>query len=316
MSNYGRIFVYQTEELTDDNGIILSAKNERASISPIQPFKDMWKDVRNTIEPYKSSLHIVRDALQLFRGLWNVLSGSLLAAVGAIAFVGGVVLSVLVLPFLACFAKKGSVAKYLSMVAVVGELFLAGIARTIRGALQIVTVPLTLLLRMPLRVGITKLLWRGYPELQENLGMQRLAKEIQEELSHLDLQNIEPDCVKNVGSQVAHLLTKWSKESYKNEQASSAEVDTWIDKNVGAIDERKSVAYTNSLKPPPVRCFKSCISQTRVTNPGNGGAASPEYSHNYYFFNSNLNQEDTTAAAKAMKEALPNLLSNFGFKLN
>ena len=117
-----------------------------------QPLADMKKDLVDTFEPYRSDWYAERDAKQPLAGLFNFFKG--------IGYILGSLLLFIALPLYSIpqknrpedvgyfFALGGRYVFALSW-------FIDGVLSVIRGATQLVTTPLTWLIKIPLRKGIT-----------------------------------------------------------------------------------------------------------------------------------------------------------------
>jgi hypothetical protein len=128
------------------------------------PLYSMAKDVRDTFKPYKTPFQFFRDLYaQLFYGIGHVLKG---------------LSAILISPFIliyACvaapFAKKGERA---DLFILPGLMFLSGAVYLFRGVTQVVAWPLTLLLRMPVRLAIT--LFQDAPKIEDSKGLRELVQ--------------------------------------------------------------------------------------------------------------------------------------------
>lgn len=146
-------------------------------LGAFRPLQKMAKDLSDTFRPYHSQGKVIRNTLQLFRGIgnigkgvFNILGGAVAIALSALWFVSWII----ALPLWFKPAKRLKPA----VVATRGlSWIIEGSLNTVRGALQIVTAPLTLLLKMPLRGIITHF---SKPKLfEEKKSVQKIRNHIQ-----------------------------------------------------------------------------------------------------------------------------------------
>lgn len=144
-------------------------------IGGLQPIADIYKDLIDTFKPYKSRYYIRRDFFQPIIGLKNILKGLFNLIVAPLLFIINTVRY-------ACISGsfKNFIFNMRLNVKRTASWLAEGIGNIIRGALQIVTSPLTWLLRMPLRGLVT--LIKGKPKIEQNPGLQRCVK--------IDIQNL------------------------------------------------------------------------------------------------------------------------------
>lgn len=111
------------------------------------PLRAMRKDFFDTFESYQYKSEVKQDALQFFRGLWNVIRGAM-----RVVFLGlCLALGLVVLPIFV-FIRPALV---LAVPLVLLENACIEIVAVMRGLLQIITAPLVFLFKMPLRGILT-----------------------------------------------------------------------------------------------------------------------------------------------------------------
>jgi hypothetical protein len=134
----------------------------------LQPIASMGNDFQYTFKPYKSVRDALTDIMQPVRGIGNILRGS--ANIISVPFVllGDTVRCALRARSLSSFLKhmKSNLFRSFSWV-------IDGVSSLIRGATQIITSPLTLALRIPLRGIISGV--KGTPDISENEDVKRLV---------------------------------------------------------------------------------------------------------------------------------------------
>ncbi|MBA2653938.1 MAG: hypothetical protein H0U71_02585 [Gammaproteobacteria bacterium] len=129
------------------------------------PLLAMRKDFVDTFKPYKSRFYIARDFLQPFRGIGNILKGVFNILVSPVLFLANTFR----------YAYRAIAERSLNLFANnmamnfarTGGGILDGITSLIRGVGQLVTTPLTWLIRMPLRGIITGV--KGMPTVVDSL---------------------------------------------------------------------------------------------------------------------------------------------------
>ena len=133
-----------------------------------QPFVSIGKDFIDTFKPYKSGRYALRDFLQPFRGIGNILKG-------AFSIVGGVV--EFLVETVRCIFGSGSwrAFKYKMKVNCSRSFswITSGVSNIFRGTTQIVATPLTWFIKMPLRGIITEV--KGKPKIEDNSKIKELV---------------------------------------------------------------------------------------------------------------------------------------------
>lgn len=176
-------------------------------IGSLQPFADMWKDVKITFKPYKSMMYFGYDLLQPFYGIGNVLAGVVNIVAALPVFVGMVAVNFWKtkirhhnsdefnyresLPLkgglnVAPPSVGGFKERTLADLKMAGTWMLNGVASVIRGVTQIVATPLTYLGRIVVRAflnSVSSAIW-GEPKVEDNPGIKRLVRQGEELLKH------------------------------------------------------------------------------------------------------------------------------------
>lgn len=131
----------------------------------LNPLLAIAKDVVDTFKPYKSSYYVQRDFLQPLRGLGNIIRGVFNIIVTPLIYlvnVGRYSISAIRQKSFELFIDNMSLGSLKA-----GGGFLEGICNIVRGVTQLISTPLTWLLRIPFRGLIT--LIKGKPTLSQNL---------------------------------------------------------------------------------------------------------------------------------------------------
>lgn len=152
----------------DDYHDSRGADNKPDELAPeflgaFHPWLSMFKDVVDTLKPYKSGFHVWRDLLQPIRGLGNIIKGASYIPTTIALFLFELVRSVVYGIARGDFNIFKNLMQ-LAFVRVTSGLF-DGVNNIIRGVLQVVTTPLNWLIRIPLRVIITTI--KGWPTFEE-----------------------------------------------------------------------------------------------------------------------------------------------------
>lgn len=119
----------------------------------LNPLLGMKKDLIDTLKPYKSNFYVFKDLLQLVSGIGNTIKGVFNCVFSPLIFL----VNIFRYAYIAIREKSFRLFTYnlaLSSIKLGGGL-LDGLSSLIRGASQIVTTPLTWLIKMPLRGLIT-----------------------------------------------------------------------------------------------------------------------------------------------------------------
>lgn len=131
----------------------------------LNPLLAIKKDVVDTFKPYKSGYYVQRDLLQPVRGLGNLVRGlfNLIVAPSILIFTIGLYIKM-------SWSEKSF--KFFSKNLWIGSVkaaggMLDGVTSIIRGALQILTTPLTLIFRLPIRGFLTAT--QGWMTVSQNL---------------------------------------------------------------------------------------------------------------------------------------------------
>lgn len=172
-----------------DDELIMRARDPRSRLSPyflggLNPLLAMKKDVVDTFKPYKSNYYILRDLIQPVRGVGNIVKGLFNTVVAPLIFLANVpryaVIGISQRSF-GLFAENMAMNN-----ARAGGGLLDGLTSIIRGVTQIVTTPLTLCIRMPLRGIITAV--RGKPTVCQNVEkrIEKLETLIRKEYKTVD----------------------------------------------------------------------------------------------------------------------------------
>lgn len=132
-------------------------------LGAFHPWISMFKDVVDTLKPYKSGFHVWRDLLQPIRGLGNIIKGVVYIPTTIALFIFELIRGVIH----GIARSDFNIFKNLMQLAFVrvSSGLLDGINNIIRGVLQVVTTPLNLIIRMPLRLIITAI--KGWPTFEE-----------------------------------------------------------------------------------------------------------------------------------------------------
>src|SRR3990167_46496 len=153
-------------------------RNEWQALQAVitQVFASVWKNVKDTVKPYKINRHALRDLFaQPYYGVRNILLG---VAVGSASILRSLINSFICLPFLLA-SPFSQVARNLLKSLIKDQIrpsvfgVAASIVCLVRGVTQIAAWPLTIL-RAPLRVIIT--LVKGKPKIEDNQGLRALVK--------------------------------------------------------------------------------------------------------------------------------------------
>lgn len=153
-----------------DGELITVAQDPRSKLSPyflggLNPLLAMGKDFVDTFKPYKSGYYVQRDFLQPLRGLGNIVRGVFNIVATPLMFLVNTV------RYAAMAIQQKSFALFTENMALgsikAGGGLLDGVSSIIRGATQLISTPLTWLLRMPLRGAITVI--KGKPTVSQNL---------------------------------------------------------------------------------------------------------------------------------------------------
>lgn len=135
------------------------------TIGAFQPLADMYKDFRDTFSAYKGLYQQQNDLKQPLRGLGNIFK--------SIGIIGGTliffVLNLIRLAFR--FMNKDDSSEERVNLARTGAWLIEGASTMIRGLTQVATTPLTYLIKIPLRILITKI--KGEQKIEENNGIHR-----------------------------------------------------------------------------------------------------------------------------------------------
>lgn len=131
----------------------------------LNPLFSIKKDFLDTFRPYKARFYIYRDMIQPLRGFGNVIRG-LFNMVASLVLL---VVNTFRYARIGITQKSGSsfVTNMATNLLKVGGGFLDGMISVIRGVGQLVTTPLTWLIRIPLRGTITAI--KGMPTVRQNL---------------------------------------------------------------------------------------------------------------------------------------------------
>lgn len=131
----------------------------------LNPLLAIRKDLTNTLKPYKSSFYVFKDLLQWVSGIGNTIKGVFNCVFSPLIFL----VNLIRYAYYAIREKNVHLFTHnmaLSSVKLGGGL-LDGLSSLIRGASQIVTTPLTWLIKMPLRGLITGI--KGKLTLSQNV---------------------------------------------------------------------------------------------------------------------------------------------------
>lgn len=165
-----RDFILDLWRVYPTNGL----NNELIVVTDIKiPWAEMWKDVKDTMKPYKVSMHILRDLLgPPIYGIYHIIVGSV---IGVKSFVGNIIRSPIALSALLASPFSKTARNYLNayctcIVRDTGAI----LAHIVRGVTQIAAWPLTIL-RVPFRLGITW--YNGAPQFEDNQGLRKLIKQ-------------------------------------------------------------------------------------------------------------------------------------------
>ncbi len=137
-----------------------------------QPIVDIGNDFKKTFTRYKSSAHLYRDVFVLFIGIKNIMKG--------------LSYGVICLPFLIYSIFRFDELftgpqgwhglsprdKYLLRLSTAAAWCFKGPMEIVRGGIQIISTPLTYLIRLPLRYFLGK--GKDYPDAIDNPGVQRI----------------------------------------------------------------------------------------------------------------------------------------------
>jgi hypothetical protein len=144
----------------------------------LQPFVDMAKDAADSVDKYKSKSHVAWDALQLLRGIGNILKG--LATIVAIPFMI-IILPIIFAMYNKYLEKQGKASEKISKMRMFKNTFaslfiwaIAGASSVVRGLSQIIFTPLSWvkMLVRGIRTGA-----EGYQKLQDDRGIRNLVED-------------------------------------------------------------------------------------------------------------------------------------------
>jgi uncharacterized membrane protein len=153
-----------------DGELIAVARDPRSKRSPyflggLNPLLSMGKDFVDTFKPYKSAYYVQKDLLQPLRGLGNIVRGVFNIIATPLIFLVNTV------RYAAIAIQQRSFSLFTENMALgsikAGGGLLDGVSSIIRGATQLISTPLTWLIRMPLRGAITAI--KGKPTVSQNL---------------------------------------------------------------------------------------------------------------------------------------------------
>jgi hypothetical protein len=148
-------------------------------IGPFQVFKDMGKDILDTVKPYKGFYQSTRDFLQPAIGILNIVKGGVSIVLSPLVMLGIFAMDCVQAVYASVATNKSgssirSAFAHNCLINVMGiaSWITDGITSVIRGTTQVVTTPLTWFVKMPLRGLITAI--KGVPKIEENPGIQKL----------------------------------------------------------------------------------------------------------------------------------------------
>jgi hypothetical protein len=141
----------------------------RQLLGSFQPVADIAKDFIDTFKPYKSRFHIKRDFLQPWWGTVNIVKGvvTIVAAPFFVLFVGYQILSASKFKGMRLRVLVNNLVNPISWI-------IEGVLNIVRGFTQLITTPVTWLVKMPFRGILTAIM--GTPTIEQNLGMRNLVK--------------------------------------------------------------------------------------------------------------------------------------------
>lgn len=187
---------------------------------------EMYKDLRDTFKPYKTTTHVINELLFLSKGLYDIINAFSLFAAAVfmplfltieVLFWGDLTAALLALPY----------ALYMSITTLV-----LGAAQLLRGLTEIIASPLVLL-RMPLRALITG--GSGWPKFENNPGL-TLALDRGEDCLN---KSLTADIIKELQDIVEHLNSKAIKAK-SEDQNSDLRLDFLPHINVKTTEEIKN----------------------------------------------------------------------------
>lgn len=154
-----------------DGELITVAQDPRSiKLSPyflggLNPLLAMGKDFVDTFKPYKSNYYVQKDILQPLRGLGNIVRGIFNIIATPLIFLVNTIryaANAIQLNSFPLFTKNMAIGTVKA-----GGGLLDGVSSIIRGVTQVISTPLTWLVRMPLRSVITAI--NGKPTVSQNL---------------------------------------------------------------------------------------------------------------------------------------------------
>lgn len=182
-----------------------------------QPFADIVKDFSDTYKPYKSTYHAMRDLIQPVRGVGNIASGC-----------ANIVLPPFLYVYNALFyavgnavnpGRDGFLKNYMRDMQLNTERtsswITEGYARLFRGTTQIITTPLVLVVKLPLRALIT--LGFGRPKIEDSKRIAELVEKGRDIINSND-DSINAEKVKNFDAIRHELHRKYSKGIKRGQQ--------------------------------------------------------------------------------------------------
>jgi hypothetical protein len=171
-------------------------------LGSMQPIVDCWDDFADTAKPYKSIHHAISDALQPVFGILNILYGFVTLGLSLLYFLFSIAFIIVFFRDLIILAIPTLIFYFLSPPSVFDErrwyhlelpmfsfymfcYLLEGISTLTRGLLQLITFPLTWLIKIPLRaLLLTPIL--GFQKFEEDRGINRLLVKSDPPLIHIN----------------------------------------------------------------------------------------------------------------------------------
>lgn len=171
-------------------------RHQRASwLKLLKLVKSIFSDFKDSFTPYSSWRPVLKDLMQPFEGVWNIYVGALLLM---LVFFSSLILYLADTRF-----------RDFSYLEVVGYCIILHTLEILRGCVQLLTVPLTYLLKMPLR-GIISLVSNGNDASQikkDRTITEGLKSKVIEPEATLHLETYEEEKVAVPRDSISHILS-------------------------------------------------------------------------------------------------------------
>jgi hypothetical protein len=219
-------------------------------------YEYMIKDLHDTGKPYKNSIYgyyIWRDLFQFLRGLWNLAQSLVFLFAAPFIYIGGLVANIF-----PQFRGEQTYKTAMTRVHTTAMILLrASAAHFVRGLTQVLTVPLTWLFRIPMR--LIKTIIKGGRTLEESYSLISSVSELGLH-SEQDIQGlVESTQILHAKFQKARLRGISSKISPKEEKRA------YFDAKVKKESKNGDFCYSINVKAVPayVKLFQKAINSRR-----------------------------------------------------